>query len=334
MAGHLNELSASSALSEETRALIMKGVRQACGAGRLSAARQLIVTFAVARWCDPHMFEHALHGACESGNPELILWLMAEFKLTPVRTAHLLAAVESGQPEAVRVLLRSCSLDAVRGTQLTESLSEEQRLVRGIRPPPKFENEPLQRACAGGHLEIARMLVDAGLTEADARCLNDAPLEAACRGGHRAVIVWLLDRFRFTAADIRKHDAPAVRALAGGGHLEALRMVISRFELTRADICGADNRALRGACLNGHHEVAMYLIDNFALTRERVGLDTFLPRVLERGHTDLGLYLMCHFRCGHAEPAARAALQRRECASGAERPPGHAAAAGPRTGQN
>lgn len=266
----------TSILGEGARALILKGFVQACATGRHSIAQQIVGSFEVAEWCVPHIFEWALDAACESGNPELISWLITEFKPV-VRTAHLLVAIGSGQPGAVRALLRACSLEVVRGTLLAQS--------------DTFENEPLQRACAGGNLEIVHLLMGFGLTEADVRSCDDAPLIAAARGGHTAIIVWLLNKYRAAVVTI---CASLLRILAHRGHLEALQALIEQYEIDRSDAPAAD--MLRGACLGGHLEVAAYLIGAFKVTPEELGLAALIPQILGRDHIALVLFLMCHYR--------------------------------------
>ena len=64
-----------------------------------------------------------------------------------------------------------------------------------LRSPDHSGGTPLFWACAGGHLDVAKWLVEAGAAE-DIWTKNDydeAPLHRSCFGGHVDVVNWLFE---------------------------------------------------------------------------------------------------------------------------------------------
>ena len=85
-----------------------------------------------------------------------------------------------------------------------------------------------------------------------------------------ALFVWLVDRFKLTAADAQAGVNDALRWACSNSHLPMAQWLADRFGLTAADARAVDNFALRSACCNGHLPVVRWLVDRFGITGDEV----------------------------------------------------------------
>lgn len=71
----------------------------------------------------------------------------------------------------------------------------------------------LQHACRAGDLAAARALVDAGhATDEDVHADDNKALRVACANGHNETARWLIERFGVSASDERTMCDAAMRA--------------------------------------------------------------------------------------------------------------------------
>jgi len=129
---------------------------------------------------------------------------------------------------------------------------------------------PLHKAAIGGHVDVARVLLDAG---ADIRATDFSgytPLHRACDNGHLDVVRVLLEAGADGhAADNdtdndEKEDSTPLHRACDNGHLDVVRVL---FE-AGADLHAADNwrrTPLHVACMSGQFDVVRFLLDAGAL---------------------------------------------------------------------
>ena len=87
----------------------------------------------------------------------------------------------------------------------------------------------MQLLAASGHLEVARVLLDAGADQNAASQDGLTALIAAARHGHLEVVQLLLEAENVATAG----GETALMAATENGHLEVVRVLGSRLELTR-----------------------------------------------------------------------------------------------------
>ncbi len=130
----------------------------------------------------------------------------------------------------------------------------------------------LRTACARGHAEVVKVLLDAG---ADARSGSDWSLRIASERGHAEVVKMLLD----AGADVHTYSDTALRWASERGHVEVVRTLLER----GANVRACDDRALLTAAYKGHIEVVKMLLKAGAnigdgFTKER---ESFEPEIVQ-----------------------------------------------------
>lgn len=181
--------------------------------------------------------EYAFAMACHNGHVPVAMNLLRKFPPNRVRMPEvgveaLIRASDRGHAGIVRLLL------ALDGDDFVDADARQ--------------GAALDRACAGGHLEVVRALceaIDAGRTpRVDVNGREGAPLQWAVQGKHLHVVQYLL-------------------ALKGG-------------EAVHAD--ARDNAALKIACSDGDLDIVRVLLDRvLGDVRDQVHVASFLPHVYQ-----------------------------------------------------
>ncbi|GIY63342.1 ankyrin repeat and KH domain-containing protein 1 [Caerostris darwini] len=153
-------------------------------------------------------------------------------------------------------------------------------------------NTPLMFACAAGHEDIVRILLDAGARVEDHNENGHTPLMEAASAGHVEVAKLLVERGASINTHSNEFKESALTLACYKGHLEMVRFLLA---------AGADREhktdemhtALMEASMDGHVEVARLLLDSGA--QVNMPADSFeSPLTLAAcgGHVELAMLLL------------------------------------------
>ncbi|GFU39754.1 ankyrin repeat and KH domain-containing protein 1 [Nephila pilipes] len=153
-------------------------------------------------------------------------------------------------------------------------------------------NTPLMFACAAGHEDIVRILLDAGARVEDHNENGHTPLMEAASAGHVEVAKLLVERGASINTHSNEFKESALTLACYKGHLEMVRFLLE---------AGADREhktdemhtALMEASMDGHVEVARLLLDSGA--QVNMPADSFeSPLTLAAcgGHVELAMLLL------------------------------------------
>ncbi|GBM44967.1 Ankyrin repeat domain-containing protein 17 [Araneus ventricosus] len=153
-------------------------------------------------------------------------------------------------------------------------------------------NTPLMFACAAGHVDIVRILLDAGARVEDHNENGHTPLMEAASAGHVEVAKLLVERGASINTHSNEFKESALTLACYKGHLEMVRFLLE---------AGADREhktdemhtALMEASMDGHVEVARLLLDSGA--QVNMPADSFeSPLTLAAcgGHVELAMLLL------------------------------------------
>ena len=203
--------------------------------------------------------ETMLMAAARGGNPEVIRLLLkagAERDARDVEYAQtaLHLAARAGNADAVRTLLEA-GAEVMARTRVgttppfrriggTQGKGVEKSPTRGARPAIPGGKTPLHFAARDGHLEVARLLLDAGAA-IDDRDPNDiTPLLFAASNDRVAMAKFLISRGAdiqavdwygrttlYSAIDVRNRDSPEPQAGSRTdteGNLELIKLLLER----------------------------------------------------------------------------------------------------------
>ena len=119
------------------------------------------------------------------------------------------------------------------------------------------EGSPLWYACAGGHLQSAKLLLLRGAA-VDRECSGRTPLVVACQNGRADVASLLIERGAAIATPTTT-GLSALNTAARGGHADIVALLLTRFSR------GAETAFAReAAAIHGHADV-VELLDAFAM---------------------------------------------------------------------
>lgn len=231
----------------------------------------------------------------------------------------LTAAARQGDAEQVKALLKELKpncIDPDPGYDVVYS--------NGYRWQKSRARTPLTAAARHGHLEIAKILIDAGaevdydagdhgspMTEAASAGYNDllalfienggnvnersqgqgSPLNAAARNGHNETVSFLLEK----GADVNYQNdgqGSPLNAAARNGYEKTVALLLDNGAKINAQNDGQGS-ALNAAARNGHVEVAKLLLERGAdVDRQTDGQGSALNAAARNGYTDMvGLLL-------------------------------------------
>ena len=137
----------------------------------------------------------------------------------------------------------------------------------------------LHLACQNGHLEVVRLLVEMGGAELvrAGDNTNSTALHFACKNGHLEVARFLTETGGAELV-MAGGDAnwTALHLACQDGHLEVARLLVAAggAELVKAMVNDTNATALHNACKNGHLEVARLLVAAGGAESVRVGDNT------------------------------------------------------------
>jgi len=166
--------------------------------------------------------------------------------------------------------------------------------------------EAFREACLENAHRIARRLEGVfELTGAEVRAHDNRILRLACGGGHLELARWLVDHFGLTAADARAgRDSSSYTPLqlaSARDRLEVARWLAGHFRLTETDAHLTHSYGFRAACANGHFGSAYWLAGYFGPAAGAEYLTAFADAC--RGHPGTARWL-AHFRPAAADVRA------------------------------
>jgi ankyrin repeat protein len=184
----------------------------------------------------------------------------------------------------------------------------------------------LDRACRGRHVEVVKLLVEAGArleveASGEVRALGSAAwggslqivkylveevgvderladrdgwtsLICAAEGGHADIVAYLLDR-RGTDIDAETEGPRALDYAFEGGHLEVVKLLVAAGVRLKAP-AGDGMGTLASAACKGHVQVVKYLVEEAGADENRGSLTQLTPLMWAAvyGHTNVVAYLL------------------------------------------
>lgn len=203
------------------------------------------------------------------------------------RLSPLSYSAMGGNVEAVSLFLSPLYRRAVTVNPGWERCKEDPLAKKEVR-----HDHPLYWACLNGHLEVAKLLIEAKADVNLPNCMLATPLHAAATCGRVQIIDYLLKRgAKLDVLDIF-NATPLIHAVRSG-HLKAVEYLFSKKADTSV-VTIEGYTLMHVAALNGHHEIVAYLL--------RKGIPPmFAPPPLQ--HCAEDCYIPCPMflaaACGH-----------------------------------
>ncbi|KAG8184304.1 hypothetical protein JTE90_008988 [Oedothorax gibbosus] len=216
--------------------------------------------------------------AAEQGNTEIV-------KLLLQHGADVNAQICQDKKKATKI--KACDMKPqteLQQQQLQQQLQQQQPVPEG--------NTPLIFACAAGHVDTVRLLLDAGASLEVHNENGHTPLMETASAGHVEVAKLLVERGASINTHSNEFKESALTLACYKGHLEMVRFLLE---------AGADREhktdemhtALMEASMDGHVEVARLLLDSGA--QVNMPADSFeSPLTLAAcgGHVELAMLLL------------------------------------------
>ena len=168
-------------------------------------------------------------------------------------------------PELQLVVLDFCPSDSSMDTQFFSACSKdrptdvEQMLREGPHDPnrtDRYSNSGLWMAADGGHLEVVRLLLEAG-ADTDAGTHGWTALSMATQNNHFEVVALLIEAK--ANLEVRTRGLTPLRLAASKGHLEIARLLVEAGANKETTESGGWT-ALHWAAESGHAEVVDLLV--------------------------------------------------------------------------
>ena len=147
---------------------------------------------------------------------------------------------------------------SVYGRAVTVNPGSENYEKDPLSEKEKRHDHPLYWACLNGHLDVAKVLIEAKADVNLPNCMLATPLHAAATCGKVQVIEYLLKRgAKLNAVDIF-NATPLIHAVRSG-HLKAVDFLITKKADTTIETVEGYT-LMHAAALNGHHDIVAYLL--------------------------------------------------------------------------
>jgi ankyrin repeat protein len=134
--------------------------------------------------------------------------------------------------------------------------------------------DSLRGACKGGHVSIARYIVEThAITRLDLE-QNGARrslFALACGSGSLAMVDYFATMFETVAIpDLRPYRL-ALEMAVESGNIDVVKYLVARLNVTADTLCAVGHLLLHRACLCGHVDVAIYLIEQSGVATSHPG---------------------------------------------------------------
>lgn len=278
-------------LAEDERdEYFFSALTQACSSGALDAARWLVKHFDLTPADARSHSDWALITACENGDLDVMEWLAGFCSLTP---ADIRSNDNASSMSALQAACDGGHLALARWLAGTFELTADDARANDV--------AALHSACEGGHLELVQWLVEEfSLTADDARragaLAGSLDRLSLSEGRGLATAQWVADHFQLSGADAPRAVLQEVCSCWCPIRLEAMMWLAERFAFTAADLKADDGIAIREA-FQGPPEAAVWLVSHFRLTADDVreagpSFNSVLEHACRRGEFDRVVWLV------------------------------------------
>ncbi|EYC19318.1 hypothetical protein Y032_0024g1015 [Ancylostoma ceylanicum] len=231
----------------------------------------------------------------QSGAKAVFVNMNSEFKESP-----LTLAAYKGYTDVIEYLLSLDDYDrSTRDEELHTALMEAAmdghlevaRVLIQAGAPVNLTSEsyesPLTLSCCGGHAELAKLLIDAGANIEETNDENYTPLMEAAREGHVHVVKILLENGAQVNATTDETMETALTVAACGGFTEVLDVLVKH----GGDLELGTNTPLMEAAQEGHASTVNYILaavkaENRSI-KFRQQMNQALSLAAENGHFDV-----------------------------------------------
>uniref|UniRef100_A0A8B9TBD0 K Homology domain-containing protein n=1 Tax=Anas platyrhynchos TaxID=8839 RepID=A0A8B9TBD0_ANAPL len=159
---------------------------------------------------------------------------------------------------------------------------------------------PLMEAASDGHVEVARLLLDSGAQVNMPADSFESPLTLAACGGHVELAALLIERGA-NLEEVNDEGYTPLMEAAREGHEEMVALLLAQGANINAQTEETQETALTLACCGGFSEVADFLIK--AGADIELGCSTPLMEAAQEGHLELVKYLLAAGANVHATTA-------------------------------
>ncbi|KAK6746821.1 hypothetical protein RB195_000214 [Necator americanus] len=231
----------------------------------------------------------------QSGAKAVFVNMNSEFKESP-----LTLAAYKGYTDVIEYLLSLDDYDrSTRDEELHTALMEAAmdghlevaRVLIQAGAPVNLTSEsyesPLTLSCCGGHAELAKLLIDAGANIEETNDENYTPLMEAAREGHVHVVKILLENGAQVNATTDETMETALTVAACGGFTEVLDVLVKH----GGDLELGTNAPLMEAAQEGHASTVNYILATVKPENRSVKFQQQMNQALslaaENGHFDV-----------------------------------------------
>lgn len=164
-------------------------------------------------------------------------------------------------------------------------------------------------ACAGGHVDMARLLLSLSgshrVDTARAMAADMNPFQLACANGHVKMVQLLLALEGERRVNVHAGNERALGLACWGGHTEVVRLLLRLEGERRVDVHALGEGAFQWACERGHTQIVQLLLQLGGDRRVNVHVwnEVAFRTVCERGYTDT-VRLLLRLRGERMVPAA------------------------------
>jgi hypothetical protein len=153
------------------------------------------------------------------------------------------------------------------------------------------DQNDLFQACAGGHLEIVKRLVEQARVLLTAETKNGSqPIHIACFEGHLELVKWLADEGGVSLTAEDNDGGQPIHCACVNGHLEVVKWLAALDGVSLTAEAKTGWQPIHCACDNGHLKVVKWLAeqDRVSLTAEANDGEQPIHCACCKGHLELG----------------------------------------------